>query len=33
MTSGLLSSAAGLGEAAYGYYKIGKAPTETTKKA
>jgi len=32
MTSGLLSSAAGLGEAAYGYYKLGK-PTETTKKA
>lgn len=29
MTSGLLSSAAGLGEAAYGYYKIGKAPTAT----
>lgn len=33
MTSGLLSSAAGLGEAAYGYSKIGKAPAETTKKA
>lgn len=32
MTSGLLSSAAGLGEAAYGYSKIGK-PVETTKKA
>lgn len=30
MTSGLLSSAVGLGEAAYGYYKLGK-PVETTK--
>lgn len=30
-TSGLLSSAATLGEAAYSYSKIGKAPTETPK--